>query len=87
MWVGLEINAARYSILEKWQEMGWNRYEVDELKGFTDKNGYFSGFSSSEKKLDGSPMRLCITQKTKDGKEIKGSQYKFKMEFPPRKSK
>ena len=23
----------------------------------------------------------------KDGKEIKGSQYKFKMEFPPRKSK
>lgn len=38
---GLEINAARYSILEKWQEMGWNRYEVDELKGFTDKNGYF----------------------------------------------
>ena len=66
----LEINAAKYSILEKWQEMGWNRYEVDELKGFTDKNGYFSGFSSSEKKLDGSPMRLCITQKTKDGKEI-----------------
>lgn len=67
---GLEINAVKYSILEKWQEMGWNRYEVDELKGFTDKNGYFSGFSSSEKKLDGSPMRLCITQKTKDGKEI-----------------
>lgn len=24
---------------------------------------------------------------TKDGKEIKGSQYKFKMEFPPRKGK
>ena len=24
---------------------------------------------------------------TKDGKEIKGSQYKFKMEFPPRKVK
>lgn len=63
---GLEINAARYSILEKWQEMGWNRYEVDELKGFTDKNGYFSSLD----KVDGSSMRLCITQKTKDGKEI-----------------
>ena len=69
---GLEINAVKYSILEKWQEMGWNRYEVDELKGFTDKNGYFSGFSSSEKKLDGCPMRLCMRQKTKEGKEIKG---------------
>lgn len=64
---GLEINAARYSILEKWQEMGWNRYEVDDLKGFTDKNGYFSSLD----KVDGSSMRLCITQKTKDGKEIK----------------
>lgn len=63
---GLEINAARYSILEKWQEMGWNRYEVDELKGFTDKNGYFSSLD----KVDGSSMKLCITQKTKDGKEI-----------------
>lgn len=64
---GLEINAAKYSILEKWQEMGWNRYEVDELKGFTDKNGYFSSLD----KVDGSSMRLCIAQKTKDGKEIK----------------
>lgn len=64
---GLEINAARYSILEKWQEMGWNRYEVDDLKGFTDKNGCFSSLD----KVDGSSIRLCITQKTKDGKEIK----------------
>lgn len=68
---GLEINAVKYSILENWKE-GWDvyQYEINDLKGFTDKNGYFSGFSSSEKKLDGSPMRLCITQKTKDGKEI-----------------
>lgn len=68
---GLEINAVKYSTLENWKE-GWDvyQYEINDLKGFTDKNGYFSGFSSSEKKLDGSPMRLCITQKTKDGKEI-----------------
>ena len=31
--------------------------------------------------------KKTVIMHTKDGKEIKGSQYKFKMEFPPRKGK
>ena len=63
---GLEINAVKYSALKNWQE-GWKEYEVYDLKGFTDKNGYFSSLDQ----VDGSQLKLCITQKAENGKEIK----------------
>lgn len=49
------------------------------VKGLKGKKGNYDAYLIPESIEDFSY--------TKDGKEIKGSQYKFKMEFPPRKGK
>ena len=47
------------------------------VKGLKGKKGNYDAYLMPESIKDFSY--------TKDGKEIKGSQYKFKMEFPPKK--